>query len=45
MMEIKDIEIIRRALDTEVNHNDYEKNVTEAKTILNKQEKAINYNV
>ena len=41
-MTIEEIEIIRKALDTEETHKDYVKNVTEAKAILNKQEKVIN---
>ena len=40
-MTIEEIEIIRKALDTEETHKDYIKNVTNAKTILNKEEKAI----
>ena len=37
-MELQEIEIIRRALDTEVSHKEYVKNVTKAKNILNKYE-------
>ena len=40
-MTNQEIEVIRKALDTEVNHKDYVKHVTEAKTILNKIEAAI----
>jgi hypothetical protein len=40
-MTNQEIEIIRKALDTEVNHKDYVKHLTQAKTILNKQEAAI----
>lgn len=40
-MTNQEIEVIRKALDTEENHKDYVKHVTEAKTILNKLEKAI----
>jgi len=37
-MTIAEIETIRRALDTEVYHKEYVKNVTKAKNILNKYE-------
>jgi len=37
-MEMQEIQIIRRALDTEVEHKEYVKNVTKAKIILNKYE-------
>ena len=40
-MTNQEIEVIRKALDTEENHKDYVKHVTEAKTILNKQQAAI----
>ena len=42
-MKLEEIEIIRIALDTEETHKDFVKNITEAKIILNKEEKAINY--
>ena len=42
-MTIDEINIIRLALDTHRYEVDCEKNITDAKRILNKQEKAINY--
>ena len=40
-MTVEEIEIIRKALDTPEHNIHYIKHVTEAKTILNKEEKAI----
>ena len=42
-MTIDEINIIRLALDTHRYEVDCQKNITDAKRILNKQEKAINY--